>query len=97
MDDTAMRELAQHIRRTHQIREDSWMAGYTVVRGRTLSTGAYMKSLDQAMADAMVPEILHPIVLAILTPGYADVYKWCDRILSLYGEDVSAPAQFELI
>ena len=92
MDDTAMRELAQHIRRTHDIREQSWMMG-SVGAG----SGYYRTSYDQAMVEAMAPEILHPLIFAMLVSGFADVHEWCDRILNPYGLDVSAPAQIEYV
>lgn len=85
MNDAAMRELAQHIRRTHDIREASYVAG------TRSCPGWYAKSYDAAAREAMVPEVLQPLIFAMLVSGFADVHQWADHILDLYGEDVSEP------
>ena len=85
MDETAMRELAQHIRRTHELREASY------VDGTRTCPGWYAKSYQAAAQEAMVPEVLEPLIFAMLVSGFADVHEWCDRILDPYGKDVSKP------
>lgn len=88
MDDTAMRELAQHIMRTIAIHEASWVSGFGFH-----AYGEYAKSYDQAMAEAMVPEPLQMLVYVLASHGVCEITEWCERTLNPYGLDVSPGAQ----
>jgi hypothetical protein len=91
MDDRSMIELAQHIKRTHDIREASY------VPGTRTCPGWYAKGYESAAVEAMVPEKLRPLIFAMLVSGFADVHEWCDSILNPYGDDVTRPAPAETI
>jgi hypothetical protein len=89
MDDVAMRELAQHIKRTIDIYEASWVSNYVQVEGRRWPSGEYSKTYEQAMAEAMVPAPLRPLIYVLAGLGVCEVSDWCTSILNAYGDDVA--------